>query len=269
MAQSNYQIAKLSNYQILTSALLLLFFAGIIVLLQTNLRADAFFVGDPGIKLIAAKNAIARPDHPLDIPLPVIGNESLPYVEPFFEVHGDHAHAVTAELFPLISARFLRWFGPRGAYVLPAAGFLGILAGCAWLAVALDSRRNPVVALLIAALATPFLFYGLEFWEHAPAVALVTIGTAMFVSALRGRGPIAALASGLTFGVAFLLRPESAVAFLAVLVASMTLEPESNRGRLMGLAMIGAVVALTPPEIYTLGHFGRLMPAHLWANAGL
>ena len=77
----------------------------------------------PGIKLIAAKNAIARPDHPLDIPLPVIGRESLPYVEPFFEVHDDHAHAVTTDLFPLVSAPFIRWFGLRGAYVLPASVF--------------------------------------------------------------------------------------------------------------------------------------------------
>src|SRR5262249_20614963 len=144
-------------------------------------------VGDPGIKLIAAKNAIARPDHPLDIPLPVIGRESLPYVEPFFEVHDDHAHAVTAELFPLVSARLIRWVGLRGAYVLPAAGFLGILAGCAWLAVALDSRRNPVIVLLVAAFATPFLFYGLEFWEHAPALALATNATALFITAGRSQ----------------------------------------------------------------------------------
>src|SRR5215467_1466409 len=222
MSQSNDQITRLPNYQILTSALLLALFGAVLVLLQSGLRADAFFVGDPGIKLIAAKNAIARPDHPLDIPLPVIGRESLPYVEPFFEVHADHAHAVTTDLFPLVSARAIQWFGLRGAYILPAAGFLGILVGCAWLAVALDNRRNPALVLAIAGVATPFLFYGLEFWEHTPAVALATIGTAAFVSASparRWRLPLA-FAAGLAFGAAFLLRPESALAFLAVLVAS-------------------------------------------------
>jgi hypothetical protein len=252
-----------------SSALLLSAFAVILVVLAAGLRPDAFFVGDPGIKLIAAKNAIARPDHPLDIPLPVIGRESLPYVEPFFEVHGDHVHAVTTDLFPLVSARAIQWFGLRGAYILPTVGFLGILAGCAWLAVALDRRRNPALVVIIAGIATPFLFYGLEFWEHAPAVALATVGTAMFVSALRGRGAISAFGSGLMFGVAFLLRPESALAFLAVLVTSMTLEAKSNRSGLMSLAVIGAAVALAPFEVYTLRHFGRLMPAHLWANAGL
>src|SRR5215471_14738445 len=154
MSQSNYQITRLSTYQILTSALLVVAFGAILVVLAAGLRPDAFFVGDPGIKLIAAKNAIARPDHPLDIPLPVIGRESLPYVEPFFEVHGDHVHAVTTDLFPLVSARAIQWFGLRGAYILPTAGFLGVLVGCAWLAVALDNRRNPALVLVIAGVAT-------------------------------------------------------------------------------------------------------------------
>jgi len=275
MSQSNYEIPRLSNYQILTSALVLLLFAGVVALLQSNLRADVFFVGDPGIKLIAAKNAIARPDHPLDIPLPVIGRESLPYVEPFFEVHDDHAHAVTTDLFPLISAPFIRWFGLRGAYLLPAVGFLGILAGCGWLAVALDRRRNPVLAVLLAALATPFLFYGLEFWEHAAAVALAANGMAMFVVALRGRRAAAAFAfgSGIAFGIAFLMRPELAWGFLAVIVAGQMPGTDSgaggNRARLIGLALAGFAIALAPLEIYTLRHFGRVMPAHLSANAGL
>jgi hypothetical protein len=279
-----YQISRLANYQILSSALLVGIFAAILVGLGSGLRPDAFFVGDPGIKLIAAKNAIAHPDRPLDIPLPVIGSDSLPHVEPFFEVHGDHAHAVTPDLFPLVSAPFIRWFGLRGAYVLPALGFLGILAGCAWLAVALDPRRNPALVVLIAALATPFLFYGLEFWEHAPAVALAANGTAMFVTgfrARRGAGPLA-FAAGLAFGIAFLLRPEMICVLVAVLVAATTLErprevrlkPDTanelpNGSLLAGLTLAGAALTLAPLEIYTVGHFSRIMPSHLWANSGL
>ena len=272
MSQSNYQITKFPNYQILTSALLLVLFSAVLFLLQSGLRADAFFIGDPGIKLIAAKNAMARPDHPLDIPLPVIGRESLPYVEPFFEVHGDHVHAVTTDLFPLASARAIQWFGLRGAYILPAVGCLTLLIGCAWLAIVLDNRRNPAFVLIIAAVATPFLFYGLEFWEHTPAVASATIGTALFATALRARKAATsmALAAGLAFGVATLLRPESALTFLAVLLASWTLgRGSANRPLLIGLSLVAAAVTLAPLEIYTLRHFSRVMPAHLWANAGL
>ena len=128
--------------------------------------------------------------------------------------------------------------------------------------------------MLIAALATPFLFYGLEFWEHAPAVALAANGTAMFVTACGGRKAAAAFAfgSGIAFGVAFLMRPELAWAFLAV-VAAWQIEAGApaqggNRVRLLGLALAGFAIALAPLEIYTLRHFGRVMPAHLWANTG-
>src|SRR5215813_635325 len=115
--------------------------------------------------------------------------------------------------------------------------------------------------MLIAALATPFLFYGLEFWEHAPAVALATNGTAMFVSSLRKSRAAWALAvgAGLAFGIAFLMRPETACALVAVLVASTTLEkvrlkPDTTYSQRLsvGLALLGAAIALAPLEIYTL-----------------
>ena len=268
------RISKSPNHQILASALLLVVFAALIVLLAANLRSDAFFVGDPGIKLIAARNANAHPDRPLNIPLPAIGGQLLPYVEPFFEVHDDHTHAITADVFPLISAPFIERFGIRGAYVLPAIGFIGILAGCAWLGSALDRRRNAPAVIAIAGLATPFLFYGLEFWEHAPAVALATCATAMLVmSRTRKDGVRAgalAVASGVVFGVALLMRPEMACALGAVLVASIWLdEPTRNGWLLAGLTLLGTVLALAPLEAYTLMHFGRVVPSHVGANSGL
>jgi hypothetical protein len=256
------------------AALLLSAFAIVLAILAAGLRPDAFFVGDSGIKLIAAKNANARPDQPLNIPLPVIGRESLPFVEPFFEVHNDHAHAVTAELFPMISAPFIRWFGIRGAYVLPAIGFLGILLGCAWLAVALDDRRNSALVILIAGLGTPFLFYGLEFWEHAPAVALAASATAMFVTAFRKSRWVAlslAFGSGLAFGVGLLMRPETAWVVLVVLIASTSLDRpiSTHRTLLTGFLLVGVALTLAPLEIHTVRHFGRVMPSHLSANSAL
>ena len=86
-----------------------------LVVLARGLPAETFFVGDPGVKLIAARNAIDHASAPLEIPLPVIGGVPLPYVEPFFVVHSDHAHAVTSEAFPLVSAPFIATFGVRGA----------------------------------------------------------------------------------------------------------------------------------------------------------
>ena len=97
----------------------------------------------------------------------------------------------------------------------------------------------------------------------------------MFVTALGGRRAGAALAfgSGIAFGVAFLMRPELAWGFLAVVAAWPMQGPSTgaggNRARLVGVALAGFAITLAPLEIYTLRHFGRVMPAHLSANAGL
>src|SRR5262245_28644440 len=95
-----------------------------IVVLARGLPSETFFVGDPGVKLVAARAAITHPARPLEVPLPEIGGQPIALVEPFFAVHGEHAHAVTSEAFPLLSAPLIALFGIRGAYVLPALGFL-------------------------------------------------------------------------------------------------------------------------------------------------
>src|SRR4051794_38053239 len=91
-----------------------LLLAAIVLALAAGLRPDAFFAGDPGVKLIAARNALAQPGRPLDIPLPRLNGSPVPFVSPFFTLHGDHSHAVTSELFPLVTAPLLAAFGLRG-----------------------------------------------------------------------------------------------------------------------------------------------------------
>ena len=240
-------------------ALLLVVLAASLALLAAGLRPDAFFVGDQGVKLIGAINAAEHPSRLFEIALPMIGPDRVPHVEPFFSVHGDHAHAVTSALFPALSAPFLFALGFRGLYVLPALGFLITVAGCAAIAVALDSRRKPLVTGLTAALGTPFLFYGLEYWEHTLSLGCATIAVALF---LRRR----AFSAGVLFGAAVLLRPEAGWFAAAVLVASRFL-PAPPSPQVWALAIGGALVAMAPLQVYTLMHFGMLLPPHLTANA--
>lgn len=234
-----------------------------VLALARGLRTDTFFVGDPGVKLIAARNAIAQPSRPFEIELPALDGERVAFVDPFFTVHGNHVHAITSELFPLASAPFIARLGLRGAYVLPAVGFLLALAACAWIAVGLDTRRSPALAILTVALGTPLLFYALEFWEHAPAIGIAAVATAVFVN-LPGR----ALAAGGLFGIAILLRPEALWFVLSVLACS-TLLPVPPRGSTIAITAAGAIVVLLPLEIYTLLHFGSLVGPHLAGNPAL
>ncbi len=240
--------------------LLLAILSTVVVILAAGLRPDSFFAGDPGVKLIAARAVLSNPSRPFNVPLPRIGADSVPHVEPFFAVHGDHAHAVTSPIFPVLSAPFLAAFGLRGLYVLPAAGFLLAVVGCAAVATAGGMRRSGMLTGATAVLATPLLFYGLEFWEHMPAVACAALAVALF---LNGRP----FWSGLLLGCAALLRPEALWFGVAVLGASRWL-PRPPDLKTCGLAIVGTLLAVGPYEIYVLIHFGTLVPPHLAANAG-
>ena len=247
--------------------------SAIVAVLAFGLRPDAFFVGDPGVKLASTRNALRFPTHPLQIPLPAIGAEAVPHVENFFAVHGDHAHAVTSEFFPVLSAPMLAAFGVRGLYVLPALGFIATAAACAWLAVVLDPRRNAALVVAVAALGTPFLFYGLEYWEHTLALASGVAGTALLLNAAR-RSPGrhadagAAFAAGILMGAAVVLRPEAACFAAAVMLASRTLVHRPT-WRSLAVTAAGIGVAVLPLEVYTIVHFGSFVPGHISANAGL
>lgn len=254
-------------------ALVLASLALALVALSVSLRPDTFFVGDPGIKLTAARQAVASPTDPFDIPLPRIGEAPAPHVSPFFAVHGDHAHAVTSEFFPLATAPLLAWFGLRGLYVWPALGFLGTVASCGWLAWVLDRRRDAALAALMAALGTPVLVYGLEFWEHAPALGVGSASVALLLQAARSQpgGHSAAFptfTAGLLMGVAVLLRPEAIWFALAASLASRALVHRPT-WRSLAVAAAGTATALVPLEFHTLQHFGSLLPPHVATNAGL
>jgi hypothetical protein len=241
--------------------------AAAVVALGRGLPGDTFFVGDPGVKLIAARNAIAHPGTPLQLPLPTIGGERVVFVEPFFAIHGDHSHAVTSEAFPLVSAPLIALFHIRGAYILPALGFLLSLAACGWIASSLDSRRSAAVAALAAGLGTPLLFYGLEFWEHAPAAGLAALATAAFIRADRDL-PGEAFAAGLLFGVTVLLRPE-ALCYVAAVLGCSRLLPVPARAASLGAATAGLSIAVAPLAAYSLAHFGTVIPPHISAHSAL
>jgi hypothetical protein len=240
-----------------------------VVALSVGLPPHTFYAGDPGVKLIAARQAIAEPTRPFEIPLPEIAGEPAPFVDRFFLVHGDHSHAVTPELFPLLSAPFIAALGIRGAYVLPAAGLLLALASTAWLGVLLDRRRSAAGLLLTVFLGTPLLFYGLEFWEHAPAVGVAMLATALLVhSAVRPSGPSRFFGVGLLFGIATLLRPEALWFGAAAVAAAPLLRWPPSRGPLAATAA-GLLVPLMLFTIYTLLHFGHPWPPHIEGNPGL
>ncbi len=237
-------------------------FAVALLLLARGLPQRTFVVGDPGLKLIAARNVIAHPARPFDIDLPRVGGRPVDLLDSSFRIHGDHAHAATSELFPLMSAPLVAAFGISGAYALPALGFLLALAATAWAGVVLDHRRSPAVLVLAAAACTPLLFYGLEFWEHAPAVGLAALATAMFV---RRRSTPGLLACGFLLGTAVLLRPEAAWYCAGLFVGARWL-PSRPAVRQLAAVLAGMAIVWVPAAAASFVHSGQLIGGHVARN---
>jgi hypothetical protein len=250
--------------------------AATMVALARGLPAHTFYAGDSGVKLIATRQAVDSPSRPFEIPLPHIDGTPVPFVEPFFLVHGNHSHAVTPELFPLLTAPFVALGGVRGAYVLPALGALLAFAATAWLARLLDRRRSGAAVMLMLFLGTPLFFYGLELWEHAPAAGVAALAAALFVRALENDTPGAGAArrfgptfgAGVCFGLAVLLRPEALWFAVALFAASKLLRSRPPAVHVV-VAAAGLVAALVPLTLYTLQHFGHPIPPHVTGNPSL
>ncbi len=240
-------------------------------LLARGLPPETFFVGDPGVKLIAARQARNHPGRALEMPVPIIGGQAAPFVEPFFVIHDEHAHAVTSQLFPVLSAPLIAALGPRGVYVLPAIGLLTAIAAWAWIGVLLDRRRRAVVVLVAAAFATPWLFYGLEFWEHAPALGVSGLGTALLVAGATKSGGTRLSnlgGAGVLFGVSVLLRPEALWYVTGVLIAS-AFRRVDLRWRDLAVVILGLSAAVAPSIVYAAAHFGAAGDPHIAGHAAL
>ncbi|MGE5815166.1 MAG: hypothetical protein ACM36C_11810 [Acidobacteriota bacterium] len=233
-----------------------------LILLTRDLPTNGFFSGDPGLKLIAAFEAIAHPARPFEVDLPRVGGQPRPWVDPMFEIHGNHAHALQSPLFPVLSAPLIVVAGLRGAYLLPAISFVLLVPLMNATRRALVPSLSPAWLGFFVVVVNPVFFYALEFWEHVPAIALLTAVTALVSMPNSHARPAASrmVAAGLLGGIAVLLRPEAAW-YLAALVAVLGL-----RFALFAQFGAGAGLILLPFAIANFMHSGNPLGAHATAN---
>ena len=229
-----------------------------LVWLGAGLPADAFFSGDSGVKLIATLDAIAHPTRPFETDLPRIGARATTFTDPMVVPHGGHAHVLQSPLFPPLSAPLIAAFGLRGAYVWPALAFLALVPLLASARRQLLPETSWAVLAFIVVASNPLLFYALEFWEHAPAVALLAAGTAVVApSFVRDLSAARVAAGGALVGAGILLRPEGAwyAAGLALALGPRRWLPFGS----------GAAALLLPAVILNYLHFGTPLGAHAGA----
>lgn len=179
--------------------------------------------------------------------------------DPEAELHGlvytveESGRYVNVTTLPMVElgAPLYRVGGYRLALLLP---ILGCVA-CAFAARALARRlgagdQRAWLAYWVVVVASPLTVYALDFWEHAPGVALVAWGVVALLDVLEGRPVVwRSLLAGAAFGAAFSMRTEALVyGFVATLVLVVTLLLQRSLTRALGAgalvaAGLGALVA--------------------------
>lgn len=243
------------------------------------LPPDGFMAGDQGTKLLQTRATLAHgPFTPWIDGLSHDLDPELEYQEPFLLRRDDKGRLVGVFpwILPTVTAPFYWLFGLYGLYVVPA------MATAITFIAALDLGRKlntPAAGLSSAwsgVAATPVVFYGAEFWEHAPAVALTTIAVAIAAPGGRPAGVRRLVVVGAAIGAAAAFRPEAAVMLPAIVLAltvatGLRTAPRSALAVGAGFAIVTALILPVNMSV-----FGASIPQHVssnlaagWARYGL
>lgn len=187
-----------------------------LALLVSSTQRDIFFSGDGGMKYVVVQQVqrgegfkylhLGQPQWVKDIWL----DGFFPFKKPFVYPSPEGYLFSFPPFFQIAGSVFYQLFGYWGLYVLPMLSALLL-----WLVFVRALRRYGVsseltaVALAVLVFATPLTLYGAIYWEHMPAVLLLSGG----ISILLNPAPrlIGSVLAGLACGTALWLRPEAFV----------------------------------------------------------
>lgn len=214
----------------------------LIVLPQT-----AFFCSDEGLKVIQAQSlirqgwasiAIEYPGRLLD---PAV--QFFPIPEPVAFVRAGAVYFITPLLFSLLASLTYALTGYAGLYFIPIGGGLASLFLTYRLArISLEPTKATLTMLLLA-IATPFSFYCLVFWEHTLATALFLLALVLLVTSSSTTRMWRLLAGGICLGAMASVRTEGYVFSLVVIAAWAG---TYRRWPHLGLILLGLGAALAP-----------------------
>jgi hypothetical protein len=239
------------------AALLAAIVLGYAILGLAVLAPEGVYSGDIGVKYVQARALAQSGFTSLDLPYPggVLDPERalFPLRPPFIITLEASTQAIFSPVGATLQAVAAPLFGIRGMVLMAIASGCLILTAASAL-VAAPARTHLLVALGIG---SPLWFYAVTPWEHAPAVALGTLG---FALAWRGDFRFAPLLAGLALGAGATMRDEVLLLLPGVMLAMW------QRQRLWRpLVVIAAatVVPLTLAAAVEVLWFGRPPAVHL------
>lgn len=238
------------------------FWAGVVIVFYIVLGLfvlvpEAVYSGDIGLKFVQARALASNGFTSLAIPYPGAmvdpGRTVFPIEPPFvFEV-GDQTQSIFSPAAAILQAPAVAVAGIRGLTIV------SILSGaCVVLcAMALVGSRDRGAAALVVGLGSPWWFYAVNGWEHAPAVAF---STAAFALAMHRTSAAAALLAGVLVGAGATLRDEALLVLPGLLVVTWS---RGRRPWTVLLAAIGGVIPLLLAGLIDVYWFERPAAAHL------
>jgi hypothetical protein len=227
-----------------------------------------FFCGDQGPKYLQAR-AVA--DHGL----------GSPWIDgPFRDLDPDFRYIMAGTmrrpdnrvvsaypwLLPVLTAPLLKAIGLYGLYLIPALSVIVLFIAARNLGRKLGVGSG-LSSAWTAVAATPTLFYGAEFWDHAPAAAAVAVAANLLAPGDRGSTRRGALA-GVTLAAGGLFREEAWLAAVALLVARAVVDGRSCvRMAAAVCAGMAAVMVASMPMNQLI--YGSAAPYHLTSQMAL
>lgn len=243
------------------------------------LPPGGWVTGDQGSKYLQTR-AFAT-DGPVNPSIDVLARDIDPeyrHQEPKLKNRGGRLVSEFLWLLPLASAPFFGLFGLHGLYVVPALSAIGIFLAAAALGRRFDGSSSGAPAGWVALLATPVALYGMEFWEHAPAVACVMAAAVLlFPEAAAARpgaerpAPRLRLAAAGALIAAGALFREEVIAALPALVAGRAIAVPSARLRTLLPGTLwtsaGAALVFVASIPVNLMMYGAPLPMHMTQDA--
>jgi hypothetical protein len=221
------------------------------------LRPQAVYAGDIGVKYVQAQALVSNGFRSLHIPyvgafLDPQGTFN-PLRPPFVLFVGDTTQAIFPPASTVLQAAAVGLAGFRGMILLTvlAAGLI------LYSARRLAPERDAAAVVLALGLASPLWFYAVSGWEHAPGVALGTLGFALAWGSGARSFPLAA---GLAVGAGATIRDEVILLVPGLLLAVWV---KDRRARSLAITAAGVVAPLALAMALEVWWFERPAAAHM------
>jgi len=244
-----------------------------VLLLYTYLGPlNTFWTSDHGVKLFQTQSLILNKfrSNALVYPGQSIDPEQAftPFRGQYLERNGQR-YGMFSQAFAAVSAvPFFLW-GYPGLYLIPVLAALAVLAIFFLFGNRLLHRWTTIGGALGLGLASPLLFYAINFWEHTLAAALVFMACFLSATALTGNSSFRAALAGVVLALAVAFRNETAL-FAPAVVLSIFLVRGLPALKLMIAFSLGMILGLCPLLIFNQVVYGTLLGPHVVvAGAGM